>query len=76
MNEIMNEVPDIITGKDLDYLTDVFNWNYNLVKKANSYVEESEDEEIKQSIKNVYDLGLESLNHVLNVLGEKGNIYE
>ena len=23
-----NEVPNIISGKDLDYLSDIFNWNY------------------------------------------------
>ena len=27
-------VPDIISGKDLDYLTDAFNWNYNAYKKT------------------------------------------
>ena len=23
-----NQVPSIITGKDLDYLSDIFEWNY------------------------------------------------
>ena len=25
-------VPSTITGKDLDYLSDMFNWNYNAFK--------------------------------------------
>ena len=29
------EVPNIITGKDLDYLSDMFNWNYSSYKKNN-----------------------------------------
>ena len=28
-NKIYTEVPNILTGKDLDYLSDMFNWNYN-----------------------------------------------
>ena len=31
------EVPnDILTGKDLDYLSDIFNWNYIALKKTNT----------------------------------------
>ena len=34
MNEL-KEVPfDTITGKDLDYLSDMFQWNYCAYKKA------------------------------------------
>ena len=32
-NITYNEVPKIITGKDLDYLSDMFNWNYEGKKK-------------------------------------------
>lgn len=28
-NKTYNKVPNIITGKDLDYLSDMFNWNYD-----------------------------------------------
>ena len=33
-NKIYNEVPNIITGKDLDYLSDMFNWNYEEIGRA------------------------------------------
>ena len=36
-NKIYNEVPNIITGKDLDYLSDMFNWNYEVLKKMAHY---------------------------------------
>ena len=32
-NQQYNEVPNIITGKDLDYLSDMFEWNYGTLKK-------------------------------------------
>ena len=38
MQEKYDEVPNIITGKDLDYLKDMFNWNYEALKKANGRI--------------------------------------
>ena len=32
MNKMKNVPNDTITGKDLDYLSDVFLWNYNAWK--------------------------------------------
>ena len=46
-NQIYNEVPNIITGKDLDYLSDMFNWNYEAIKKTNECLINVEDEQIK-----------------------------
>ena len=46
-NKIYNEVPTIITGKDLDYLSDMFNWNYSALKKMNVAVNQVKSEEIK-----------------------------
>ena len=36
-NNLNEVVPDILTGKDVDYLTDMFNWNYGALKKTNNY---------------------------------------
>ena len=36
MNEQYMEVPtNILTGKDMDYLSDMFEWNYEALKKTN-----------------------------------------
>ena len=43
----LNKVPSIITGKDLDYLSDMFNWNYGAYKSAYNSLENINDEEIK-----------------------------
>ena len=32
-------VPNIISGKDLDYLSDMFNWNFNAFKLINDFKE-------------------------------------
>ena len=33
------QVPDIISNKDLDYLVDMFNWNYLAYKKIVNYID-------------------------------------
>jgi len=40
-------VPNIITGKDLDYLSDMFNWNYGSYKNTCNSIEKVNDKEIK-----------------------------
>lgn len=76
MNENMQVVPNIISGKDLDYLSDMFNWNYCLLKKSNHYVEEVQDDEIKNMISRVVDDCSNNLNEILNILNMKGSSYE
>ena len=33
MEQTYNAVPNIISSKDLDYLSDMFNWNYGHIKQ-------------------------------------------
>ena len=74
MNNITyNEVPNIITGKDLDYLSDMFNWNYEGLKKANTALNNVEDEEIKTTIDKCYNLFNNNLNVVLSILNQGGS---
>ena len=47
MNIEYNEVPNIISGKDLDYLSDMFNWNYGAYKSSYNASNSVEDAEIK-----------------------------
>ena len=76
MNENMQVVPNIISGKDLDYLSDMFNWNFCLLKKSNHYVEEVKDDAIKTMISSVINTCRNNLNEVLNILNMKGSSYE
>lgn len=72
-NKIYNEVPNIITGKDLDYLSDMFNWNYEAIKKMNVAINQVEAEEIKVLLQRGYDLFKNNLNITLSILNEGGN---
>ena len=65
-------VPNIITGKDLDYLTDMFNWNYNAYKNNVNSLEKTNAEEIKQIVKKAIDLFNGSMMEVLSILASGG----
>ncbi len=62
------EVPAMISGKDLDYLSDIYNWNFNVCKLANHFKEEVQDEEIKDLLNRVADMHKEHAKAVLNIL--------
>ena len=71
-NKQYTEVPNIITGKDLDYLSDMFNWNYEGLKKMNVAVSQVEDEQLKNVLEKGYNLFKNNLNVVLSILNEGG----
>ena len=45
------KVPNIITVKDLDYLSDMFNWNYGAYKSNLNAINEIKDDDVKNIIK-------------------------
>lgn len=67
------EVPNIITGKDLDYLSDMFEWNYNALKKVNVGIHNVDDEEIKTTLEEGYNSFKNNLNIILSILNEGGS---
>lgn len=68
------EVPNnILTGKDLDYLSDMFQWNYIGLKKTNTAVGIVEDEEISSLLTKGINLFDDNLNEVLIILESRGN---
>lgn len=72
-NKIYNEVPNLITGKDLDYLSDMFNWNYEALKKMNVATSQVQDEQIRSITEKGYNLFNNNLNVILSILNEGGN---
>ena len=72
-NITYNEVPNIITGKDLDYLSDMFNWNYEALKKTNMGINNVGDEEIRNILKECYNLFNNNLNVILSILNRGGS---
>ena len=73
MNENYEEVPNIISGKDLDYLSDMFNWNYGAYKKTIDSVGKVEDEQIKYMLETASDKFHDSMITILNILNNGGN---
>ena len=63
------EVPNIITGKDLDYLSDMFNWNYNAYKCTYDSIKNVKDEDIKNIMVEANNIFDSSINEILNIIG-------
>ena len=73
MQQQYTEVPsDILTGKDLDYLSDMFQWNYGALKKAEQGVNMVSDSEIKRMLEKAVDLFDDNLSNILNILQNIG----
>lgn len=69
MQEQYLEVPsNILTGKDLDYLSDMFQWNYGAYKKAKNSASQVNDEEIASILEKGATLFDENIQDVLEIL--------
>ena len=64
-----NVVPNIISCKDLDYLSDMFNWNYTGYKELYNTLENISDNEVKTMISRVSEVLYNNMTNILNVLG-------
>ena len=72
--ENFDEVTNIISGKDLDYLYYMFNWNYGAYKSSYNSLECIEDEEVKKQVSLVADLFYNNMEEILDIL--KGGLNE
>jgi hypothetical protein len=72
-NDNMNEVPNMISTKDLSYIADMLNWNYLAVKEACDSSNNISDEEIKKLLKRVSDMHLDHYKKILNLLPKEEN---
>lgn len=64
------EVPNIISGKDLDYLSDMFNWNYGAYKSAINMALEVTDDVLAKHIEKTSKVFLNGMESVLDILEE------
>ena len=65
----MNKVPDMISGKDLDYFSDMFNWNFTASKAANHFSDKVTDEEVKSKLHEVAVMHANICHKLVNILG-------
>ena len=66
------KVPNIITGKDLDYLSDMFNWNYGALKSNLNALNEVKDNEIKDVIERSSNIFKDTIMNILTILASGG----
>ena len=66
------KVPDIISCKDLDYLSDMFNWNYGAFKCTQNAIDEVENPELCEHLEEASRLFSDGMDAVLSIL-EGGN---
>ena len=68
-----NEVPNIISCKDLDYLSDMFNWNYGVYKSTLNASNTVKDGELKEMLQKSTNLFYGTMANILNILNNGGN---
>lgn len=68
MNINYEQVPYIITGKDLDYLSDMFAWNCGAYKNTKNCISQVQRQDIKQMIEQANAVFLENTNEILAIL--------
>ena len=73
MNENYEEVPNIISCKDLDYLSDMFNWNYGAYKSAVNGSSSVSDEELGQMLEKASNVFHDNLTRILTIMDNGGN---
>ena len=65
-------VPDMISGKDLDYLTDIFNWNYNAFKCSIDHESIANQEDVCKLLDKASDMYYANMEEVLAILERGG----
>ena len=72
MENIKVSVPNMISCKDLDYLSDMFNWNYGAYKSTCNAINSVNDVEIKDMLSKASNVFQGNISKILNILNEGG----
>lgn len=65
----MNTVPTMISTKDLDYISDMFEWNFTAGKVANHFYQEIQNENLKEVAKEVAMMHQAHCQKLIQMLG-------
>lgn len=66
------KAPDILTGKDLDYLKDIFGWNHTAYKVMMDALNYIQDKEVVNMVSEYANLFYDNMNEVLMILEKDG----
>lgn len=64
----MDNIPQIISTKDMSYLSDMFEWNYNAFKQVSHYIGEVQDDNIKELLERFRNMHEDHLNYIISIL--------
>ena len=73
MKNNFSAVPNMISLKDLDYLSDMFNWNYGAYKSSSNAINSVSDSEIKDILSKASNVFQGNISKILNILNGGGN---
>ena len=68
MQETYNAVPNIISSKDLDYLSDMFNWNYGAYKSSLNASNSVTDESLSNLLLKSSNVFHSNMTKILNIV--------
>ncbi|MBQ2872879.1 MAG: hypothetical protein IJE89_02650 [Bacilli bacterium] len=66
-------VPKMISCKDLDYLSDMFNWNYGAYKSTFNAINSVSDIEIKDMLTRASEMFYNNMNSIISILNDEVN---
>lgn len=72
MSKMMNVPVDTVTGKDLDYISDMFQWNSIAYKKVCNDMEYVNDQNINDILSEAATLFDNNLNLILEIVNNPG----
>lgn len=64
----MNTIPQIISTKDLAYLSDMFQWNETAFKQINHFIGEVQDEQVKELLERFRNMHEDHMNFIISIL--------
>lgn len=70
MNMQYSAVPFIVSSKDLDYLKDMFNWNYSAYKANVNAKTSIKDTTLLEPLDKAINAFYQTMNQIINILSE------
>lgn len=64
----MDTVPQMISTKDLSYISDMFEWNYTAYKQINGYISNIKQPEIKELLESAQNMHYNHLLYLVSIL--------
>ncbi|MFD1020464.1 hypothetical protein [Thalassobacillus hwangdonensis] len=67
----MTQPPNMVSTKDHLYITDMLSWNLNACKKAHSYAQQCQDQELKAALDQAGQMHQRHYNKILEHLNKQ-----